>query len=87
MFRVYNPNFLLSISFENIFPERTAKAALEMTTNEGEDDDDIDFDDEDELLRRDSVRLLAEITFLEETSYSSSLRNGYLDYSLATHQQ
>ena len=88
MFRVYNPNFLLSISFENLFPERTEKAALEMTTNEGEDDDDIDFDEEEELLRRDVDRLLEEITFLEETSSSSSsLRNGDLESRLETLEQ
>lgn len=87
MFRVYNPNFLLSISFENLFPERTEKAALEMTTNEGEDDDDIDFDEEEELLRRDVDRLLEEIAFLEETSSSSSLRNGDLESRLETLEQ
>ena len=55
------------------------KAALEMTTNEGEDDDDIDFEEEEELLRGDVDRLLEEIAFLEETSSSSSsLRNAEL---------
>ena len=89
LFRVYNPNFLRSISFLFLFPISSAqtKAALEMTTNEGEDDDDIDFEEEEELLRRDVDRLLEEIAFLEETSSSSSLRNGELESRLETLEQ
>ena len=83
LFRVCNPNFLLSISFSKISSLSSEKAALEMTTNEGEDDDDIDFDEEEELLRRDVDRLLEEIAFLEETS-SSSLRNVDLESKLET---
>lgn len=89
LFRVYNPNFLRSISFlwENLFPAQT-KAALEMTTNEEDDDDDIDIEEEEELLRRDVDRLLEEIAFLEETSSSSSsLRNGELESRLETLEQ
>ena len=89
LFRVYNPNFLRSISFLFLFPTSSAqtKAALEMTTNEEEDDDDIDFEEEEELLRRDVDRLLEEIAFLEETSSSSSLRNGELESRLETLEQ
>ena len=90
LFRVYNPNFLRSISFLFLFPISSAqtKAALEMTTNEEEDDDDIDFEEEEELLRRDVDRLLEEIAFLEETSSSSSsLRNGELESRLETLEQ
>ena len=58
-----------------------------MTTNEEEDDDDIDFEEEEELLRRDVDRLLEEIAFLEETSSSSSLRNGDLESRLETLEQ
>jgi len=84
---VYNPISLLSIS-KISFPS-SEKAALEMTTNEGEDDDDIDFEEEEELLRRDVDRLLEEIAFLEETSSSSSssLRNGALKSRLETLEQ
>ena len=63
------------------------KAALEMTTNEEDDDDDIDFEEEEELLRGDVDRLLEEIAFLEETSSSSSLRNGELESRLETLEQ
>ena len=63
------------------------KAALEMTTNEEDDDDDIDIDEEEELLRGDVDRLLEEIAFLEETSSSSSLRNGELESRLETLEQ
>ena len=82
---MYNPISLLSIS-KISFPS-SEKAALEMTTNEGEDDDDIDFEEEEELLRRDVDRLLEEIAFLEETSSSSSLRNGELESRLETLEQ
>jgi len=59
-----------------------------MTTNEADDDDDdIDCEEEEELLRRDVVRLLEEIAFLEETSSSSSLRNGELESRLETLEQ
>jgi chromosome segregation ATPase len=68
------------------FRART-KAALEMTTNEEDDDDDIDIEEEEELLRRDVDRLLEEIAFLEETSSSSSLRNGELESRLETLEQ
>ena len=84
LFRVYNPNFLLSISFRK---SAQKKAALEMTTNEEDDDDDIDIEEEEELLRRDVDRLLEEIAFLEETSSSSSLRNGELESRLETLEQ
>ena len=63
------------------------KAALEMTTNEDDDDDDIDIEEEEELLRGDVDRLLEEIAFLEETSSSSSLRNGELESRLETLEQ
>ena len=91
LFRVYNPNFLRSISFLFLFPISSAqtKAALEMTTNEEDDDDDIDIEEEEELLRGDVDRLLEEIAFLEETSSSSSssLRNGALKSRLETLEQ
>ena len=58
-----------------------------MTTNEEDDDDDIDFEEEEELLRRDVDRLLEEIAFLEETSSSSSLRNGEFESRLETLEQ
>ena len=87
LFRVYNPNFLLSISFRKISFRAQTKAALEMTTNEADDDDDIDCEEEEELLRRDVDRLLEEIAFLEETSSSSSLRNGELESRLETLEQ
>ena len=82
---MYNPISLLSISKISFLSSE--KAALEMTTNEGEDEDDIDFEEEEELLRRDVDRLLEEIAFLEETSSSSSLRNGELESRLETLEQ
>ena len=85
VFRVYNPNCFCFPSISKSL--RSEKAALEMTTNEGEDDDDIDFDEEEELLRRDVDRLLEEIAFLEETSSSSSLRNAELESRLETLEQ
>ena len=69
------------------FPLLQKKAALEMTTNEEDDDDDIDCEEEEELLRRDVDRLLEEIAFLEETSSSSSLRNGEFESRLETLEQ
>ena len=85
VFRVYNPTCFCFPSISKSL--RSEKAALEMTTNEGEDDDDIDFDEEGELLRRDVDRLLEEIAFLEETSSSSSLRNAELESRLETLEQ
>ena len=85
VFRVYNPNCFCFPTISKSL--RSEKAALEMTTNEGEDDDDIDFDEEEELLRRDVDRLLEEIAFLEETSSSSSLRNAELESRLETLEQ
>ena len=52
-------------------------------TNEEE----VDDDEEEELLRGDVDRLLEEIAFLEETSSSSSLRNGELESRLETLEQ
>ena len=79
---------LRSISFLLIsFHVSQTKAALEMTTNEEDDDDDIDIEEEEELLRGDVDRLLEEIAFLEETSSSSSLRNGELESRLETLEQ
>ena len=78
---------LISCSPFLFFPLLQKKAALEMTTNEEDDDDDIDCEEEEELLRRDVDRLLEEIAFLEETSSSSSLRNGELESRLETLEQ